>query len=109
VAFDEALAARVRERVSREPSWSERRMFGGAAFLVGGNLAVGVSRDDLLVRVGKDAHAEAMSRRGVRPFDMTGRPSPGWVVVSPDGYADASTFAAWVDQGIALARSLPPN
>ena len=109
MAFDEALAARVRERASREPGWSERRMFGGVAFMVGGNLAVGVSDDDLMVRVGKDAHDEAMSRPGVRPFDMTGRPSPGWVVVSPSGYADDPTFAAWVEQGIAFARSLPPK
>jgi len=109
MAFDEQLAARVRERVSEQPGWSERRMFGGIAFLVDGNMAVGVSKEDLMVRVGPDAHADAMRRPGTRLFEMTGRPSPGWVLVDPGGYADEAEFAAWVDQGIAFARSLPPK
>lgn len=109
MAFDEHLAARVREQVSRHPGWSERRMFGGIAFLIDGNMAAGVLKDDLMVRVGPEAHAEAMSRPGTRLFDMTGRPSPGWVLVSADGYPDETGFLAWVDQGIAFAGSLPPK
>lgn len=109
MAFDEHLAARVREQVSRHPGWTERRMFGGIAFLVDGNMAAGVLRDDLMVRVGPDAHAEAMSRPGTRLFAMTGRLSRGWVLVSPDGYPEEADFAAWVDQGIAFASSLPPK
>ena len=109
MAADEELAARVRELISRRPDWTEKRMFGGIAFLVAGNMAVGVSGRDLMVRVGADADAEALTRPGVRPFDMTGRPMAGWVLVDPDGYADASAFAAWVDQGVAFAVSLPPK
>ena len=84
-------------------------MFGGIAFLVDGNMAVGVSKDDLMVRVGPDAHADALSRPGTRPFEMTGRPSPGWILVGPEGYPGEVEFAAWVEQGIAFARSLPPK
>ena len=94
MAFDEELAARVREQVSRHPGWSEKRMFGGIAFLVDGNMAVGVSKDDLMVRVGPTAHADALSRPGARVFDMTGRPSPGW----PDRSA-----------GSGAARATPPG
>jgi hypothetical protein len=84
-------------------------MFGGIAFMVGGNMAVGVSGSELMVRVGPETDAAALARPGVRPFDMTGRPMAGWVLVAADGYADDATFASWLDQGIAFARSLPPK
>jgi hypothetical protein len=109
VAVDEGLAARVRERVSRQPGWSEMRMFGGLAFLVDGNMAVGVLGSDLMVRVGPEGDADALSRPGARPFDMTGRPMAGWVLVSSEGYGREPDLAAWVDQGVAFATSLPPK
>jgi len=82
-------------------------MFGGLAFLIGGNLAVGVMGSDLMVRVGADAHAQALGRPGARPFAMTGRPMAGWVLVGPEGYAEADEFDAWVDEGLEYATSLP--
>ncbi len=88
---------------------SEKEMFGGIAFLVDGNMAVGVSGDSLMVRVGKDAHDEAVSRPGARIFDMSSRPMRGWVVVSPEGFADDAVLDAWIDQGVAYAESLPPK
>jgi TfoX/Sxy family transcriptional regulator of competence genes len=109
VAVDEDLAARVRERVSRHAGWSEMRMFGGLGFLVDGNMAVGVLGRDLMVRVGRDADAAALSRPGARPFDMTGRPMAGWVLVSSEGYGLEKDFAAWVDEGVAFASGLPPK
>jgi len=109
VAFDEGIADRVRERVGGHAGWSERRMFGGIAFMIEGNMAVGVSGQDLMVRVGPEADAEALGRPGARPFDMSGRPMAGWVLVAPEGYAEADTFTEWVDQGIAYAKSLPPK
>jgi hypothetical protein len=84
-------------------------MFGGIAFLVDGNMAVGVSGDSLMVRVGKDAHDEAVARPGARIFDMSARPMRGWVVVDPEGLVDDATLAAWIDQGVAYAVSLPPK
>jgi hypothetical protein len=109
MAVDEELAARVRERVSGHAGWSEMRMFGGLAFLVEGNMAVGVLGSDLMVRVGPEGDADALSRPGARPFAMTGRPMAGWVLVSPDGYGSEPDLAAWIDEGLAFAGSLPPR
>jgi hypothetical protein len=85
------------------------RMFGGLAFLVDGNMAVGVLGSDLMVRVGPDGDTAALSRPGARPFAMTGRPMAGWVLVGPDGYSVERDFAAWVDEGVTFASSLPPK
>ena len=106
MAYDERLAARIRERIGDHPGLAEKEMFGGIAFLIGGNMAVGVTRDELMVRVGKDAHDEALSRPGARTLDFPGRPMAGWINVAPDVLDDA-TLAAWIDQGIAYAESLP--
>ncbi len=84
-------------------------MFGGIAFMVNGNMAVGVSGDELMVRVGKEAHDEAISRPGARPFDMGARPMKGWISVSAEGFASEEDFAAWVDQGVSFAADLPPK
>lgn len=86
---------------------SEREMFGGIAFMVGGNMAVGVSGEELMVRVGKDAHDEAIARPGARTFDMGERPMRGWVGVSSDGFATDDALDAWIRQGVAYAESLP--
>jgi TfoX/Sxy family transcriptional regulator of competence genes len=109
MAYDETLAARIRGRIGEHPAVSERKMFGGIAFMIGGNMAVGVSGRDLMVRVGKEAHAEALARPGARPFDLSGRPMAGWLVVAPEGFSDEAQFDAWVDQGVASAESLPPK
>lgn len=84
-------------------------MFGGIAFMVNGNMAVGVSGDELMVRVGKEAHDEAISRPGARPFDMGARPMKGWISVSAEGLASEEDFTAWVDQGVSFAADLPPK
>jgi len=81
-------------------------MFGGVAFLVNGNMAVGVSCDELMVRVGKDNHDEAVSRVGARIIDLSARPMRGWVVVAPDGFAEEADLDAWIDRGVAFAESL---
>ena len=84
-------------------------MFGGIAFMINGNMAVGVSGDELMVRVGREAHEEATSRPGARTFDMGARPMMGWVSVSPEGLDSEAAFNAWVDQGASYASSLPPK
>lgn len=109
MAYDEALADDIRRRIADRSGVSEREMFGGIAFMVNGNMAVGVTGQELMVRVGKDAHDEAVSRPGARMFDMSARPMKGWVVVSPDGFAAESALDAWVERGIAFAESLPPK
>jgi TfoX/Sxy family transcriptional regulator of competence genes len=109
MAYDEELAMRVREVVSGTPGLTEKAMFGGIAFMVRGNMAVGVSKEDLMVRVGPDEHEAALSRPHVKPFDMTGRPMKGWVVVTPGGIESEQDLRQWVDQGVEFAQSLPPK
>lgn len=96
-------------RLSSQAETTEQKMFGGIAFMINGNMAVGVSGDELMVRVGKDAHEEAISRPGARTFDMGARPMMGWVSVAPDGFETEEAFNGWVDQGAAYARSLLPK
>jgi hypothetical protein len=109
MAYDLALAERIRAELGEHPAMTERQMFGGIGFMVGGNMAVGVIGDELMVRVGPDAHDEALARVGAHEFDMTGRPSRGWVVVASEGFGSAADFAEWVRTGVAYAESLPPK
>ena len=107
MAYDEDLAERVREHLAAEDDITEKAMFGGLAFLLRGNMAVGITGDDLMVRVGPDASDEALERPHTRPFDMTGRPMKGWILVAPEGVRGEAELGEWVAQGVAFARSLP--
>ncbi|MHC3469420.1 TfoX/Sxy family protein [Streptomyces sp. 7R007] len=109
MAYDEGLAERIRERLGGDPGIAEKRMFGGIAFLYRGNMAVGVTGDDLMVRVGPYGTDEALSRPGARVFDMTGRPMRGWVVVDGSAVAEDEVLGEWIDEGLAFAASLPPK
>ena len=82
-------------------------MFGGIAFLMNGNMAVGVTGHELMVRVGKDGHDAALARPGARIFDMSSRPMRGWVVVAPEGFSTDANLDSWVDEGVRFARNLP--
>lgn len=105
--YDERLAERVRAALRGRPGISEKRMFGGLAILVEGHMACGVVGSELMVRVGPDAEARALSRRHARPMDFSGRPLRGFVFVSAQGLASARALRSWVEQGVAFARSLP--
>jgi TfoX-like protein len=109
MAFDEGLAQRVRDLLADGPEAVEKRMFGGVAFLLDGNLCCGVHKDDLIVRVGPELHAAALGRPHARPFDITGRPMKGWVLVGAEGCEADEALSAWVQQGVEFARSLPPK
>jgi TfoX/Sxy family transcriptional regulator of competence genes len=109
MAYDEALANRVRQQLAGEDAVTERAMFGGLAFLLHGNMAVCLSGDELMVRVGRDGSDEALARPHTRPSDMSGRPMKGWILVAADGVATGPTLAAWVRRGIAFAAGLPPK
>jgi hypothetical protein len=109
MAYDHDLADRIRAELGEHPAMTERQMFGGIGFMVGGNMAVGVIGDELMVRVGPDAHDDALTRPGAHEFDMTGRSSRGWVVVAPEGFASTAEFAEWVRTGVDYAESLPPK
>jgi TfoX/Sxy family transcriptional regulator of competence genes len=109
MAFDEALADRVREALAARPELSERRMFGGIAFMIGGNMAVGVIDDDLMVRLDPNDVEQALSEPNTRPMDFTGRPMKGMVFVEAAGTAADDDLAGWVDTGADFAASLPPK
>ena len=109
MAYDEGLATRVRDAIGDRPGLAEKRMFGGLAFLVDGNMACGVRGDDLIVRLAADAAPSVQDEPGVRPFDLTGRPMKGWLQVGPDGHAEDDDLRRWVDRGVAYATSLPPK
>jgi len=109
MAYDDALAARIRSVLAERENVTEQKMFGGIAFMIGGRMAVGVVRDDLMVRVGPDAHDEALASPHVRPMDFTGRPMRGFVLVAPAGVADDSELQGWVEAGASFAVSQPPS
>jgi TfoX/Sxy family transcriptional regulator of competence genes len=108
MAYDEGLAQRVREQMSARSDVSEMKMFGGIAFLLGSNMAVGVRGDDLLVRLSHEDAQRALSEEGVRRFEMGGRRQPkGWVLVGPERLTGDSDLGEWIDAGADYAASLP--
>jgi len=109
MAYDEALAQRIRTTLPGIPGITEKKMFGGIAFMVDGNMACGVSKDNLMVRISPDATDAALAQPNVRLFDMTGRPMKGWVLVEPAGIEADDDLKRWIAQGVAFAQSLPPK
>jgi TfoX/Sxy family transcriptional regulator of competence genes len=109
MAYDAGLAERIRGVLDARSDVDERKMFGGIAFLVAGNMACGVMRDDLMVRMEPDAAAALESEPGVRRFDMGGRPMKGWLLVAPEASADDGDLERWVRRGEEFAASLPPK
>ena len=108
MAYDEDFAHRVRDVLTDEGGVTEKAMFGGLAFLLHGNIAVGLSGGgELMVRVGPDATDQALSRPHTRLFDMTGRPMNGWILVAPEGVKTKRQLDAWVKRGTGFARTLP--
>lgn len=109
MAYDEGLAQRVREVLAVEPGLTEKRMFGGIAFMLDGNMACAVTNDDMMVRVGTEGTDVLLAQPGVRVSDMAGKPMKGWLLVSADATAEDEDLAGWVGRGVAFARSLPPK
>lgn len=109
MAFDEKLAQRIREIVYGEKGASERKMFGGIAFMLDGHMCAGVIRDDLMARFPAALHPSMLEKSHVRPMDFTGRPMAGCVFVGRKGTRTRRQLAFWVNQGIEHARSLPPK
>lgn len=109
MAFDEGLATRVRDLVAGEDGLAEKKMFGGLAMLVHGNMAVGVHGDGLIVRTDPAAQEALLAEPGARVFDLTGRPMKGWLLVDPQGCAEDDDLGRWVARGVCYARGLPPK
>jgi TfoX/Sxy family transcriptional regulator of competence genes len=108
MAYDEKLAERIRELVSGEAGLNEQKMFGGLAFLIGGNMAVAASgQGGLLVHVDPDESDRLVSSTKARLFEMRGRTMRGWLRVDAKDVATKRQLAPWVERGTAYARSLP--
>lgn len=109
MAYDEALADRVRDTLGARDNVNERKMFGAVAFMVGGNMAVGVIGEDLMVRLDPADAEKALGESHTRPMDFTGKPMKGMVYVDPAGTGTDKDLAAWVEAGADFASSLPPK
>ena len=108
MAYDEQLAVRVRALLASRTDVSERKMFGGLTFLIGGNMCCGVNGDELIVRLDPGREDEAVAEPHARPMDFTGRPMRGFVTVEPDGLK-GDRLRRWVREAVARVESLPPK
>ena len=105
MAYDETLAARVKEVLSEHSDIAERKMFGGLAFMLAGNMCCCVTDKGLMVRVGPEGYEEALTLPHAGVMDITGRPMRGWVLVQPAGLESRANLAEWVSRG----QPLPPR
>lgn len=104
--FDEGLANRIRRSLGRRKGLVEKKMFGGVAFLLNGNMCVGVHKSDLIVRVPPEETETVLAQPHTRRFDLTGRPMKGWILVQGPGLTEVA-LNKWVDLATTYARSLP--
>ena len=109
MAYNERLAERVREALAGRQGVSERKMFGGLAFLLDGKMCVGVLGDELIVRSGPERYPDALAEPHARPMDFTGRVMTGMLYVSPAGISRGPALRRWVEVGLAGARAAPPG
>lgn len=107
MAFDSALAERVRKRLGKRAGLTEKKMFGGIAFLLKGNMCCGVHREALIVRLDPGETDRALAEPHARVFDLTGRPMKGWILVEPKGLATDAELGRWIDRAAKYAGSLP--
>ena len=107
MAYDEALAARIRDFLGDGPGVTERKMFGGICFMVNGNMCAGVTKDRLMARVGAPAYQEALKRPGAYEMDFTGRPMVGIVFVNSDDLESDDTLTSWLEPCLEFASLKP--
>jgi TfoX/Sxy family transcriptional regulator of competence genes len=110
MAYDEALADRVREIVATSGEFSERKMFGGLAFMVGGHMAVAASgQGGIMLRVDPEQTDELLAKPFCQPFQMRGKPIDGWLRVDAEGVKTKRQLERWVMRGVEYARTQPPK
>ncbi len=107
MAYCEERADRIRNALQGVEGITERKMFGGLSFMLGGNMCCGIANRDLVVRVGPDGYEDALEQPHARAMDFTGRPLRGMVYVAPAGYETDKALAGWTSRGVEYARSLP--
>ncbi|MGZ9164519.1 MAG: TfoX/Sxy family protein [Anaerolineales bacterium] len=108
MAYNLKLAERIRSELKGMP-FVEKKMFGSAGFLLNGNLACGVNKDNLIVRVDPEKHSALLKKPHAKPFDLTGKPMKGWLLVEAEGYKTDKQLSAWIKEGVEFALTLPPK
>jgi TfoX/Sxy family transcriptional regulator of competence genes len=107
MAFDETLASRIRDALSRKKSIEEKKMFGGIGFLLNGNMLVGVWKNSLIVRLGPEGYEDALLEAHVKEFDITGRAMKGWVLVAQECVEDDEGLKNWIQRAMKFVGKLP--
>ena len=108
MAYDLKLAERIRSKLDELP-FEEKKMFGGVGFLLNGNMACGVNKDNLIVRIDPEKQNALLQKSHAKPFDLTGKPMKGWLIVEADGVKTDKQLSAWVKEGLEFASALPPK
>ena len=109
MAYSEKVAARLRQALKRRRGISERKMFGGIAFLLNGNMCCGVNNTDIMLRLGKEGAEKALSKRHIREMDFTGTPLSTMVYLRAAGYRKDEELERWLKRAIDFAKTLPPK
>ena len=109
MAYDDHIDRRIRDIVSRWSGTEDRKMFGGVCHLLNGNMFCGVYKDFLILRLGKKQARTALNSPHVKPFDITGKPMSGWVMVAAKGFESRTDLAMWLEQARAFVDTLPPK
>ena len=109
MAYDEAIAERVRKVLRRSKDITEKRMFGGLSFLLSGNMCCGVVDKDLCLRLGNEGAREALKERHTRQMDFTGKPLGSMVYVGPAGFRTNDDLESWVKRAVSYTELLPPK
>ena len=107
MAFDNELAERIRKQLGKRRGLTEKKMFGGLAFLLNGNMCCGVHGQEMIVRLDPEQTDTALSERHTRIFDLSGRAMRGWILVQPKGLTTEAALAKWIQIGVKYASSLP--
>lgn len=109
MAYDEGVAQRLREVLAERHDIVEKKMFGGIAFMLSGNMCCGVINDTLMARVGPEQYPAALKETHAREMDFTRKPLKGFIYVAPEGFDDDEDLQVWVDRCLNFAGSLPPK
>jgi TfoX/Sxy family transcriptional regulator of competence genes len=109
MAYSEEIETRIKQIVSEWKNTDDKKMFGGVCHLFNGNMFCGVHKEFLILRLGKEKAQEALRLPHTRPFDMTGKPMQGWVMVAEDGFKSDSELKEWLDQAVNFVKTLPPK
>jgi TfoX/Sxy family transcriptional regulator of competence genes len=109
MAYREEVAERIRSVLDGTRGVTERKMFGGIAFLYNGHMCCGVNGEDLMLRLGNEDAAKALMEPHTRPMDFTGKPLKSMAYVNPEGYDADDDLRAWVDRALRFAKTLPPK